>query len=112
MTTPLSPVRDARGFTIVEVLIASTIMLLVTGVVFSLVDPGQSAYRVQPEVSEMQQSLRIGQSEMYQDLVLAGAGPYLGSGTGPLLGYFSPLLPYRAGLFPPDPARSHPDSAG
>lgn len=104
--TPTASLRhDAGGFTIVEVLIASAIMLIVTGTVFSLVDPGQATYRTQPEVSEMQQNLRIGQNAMYQDLVLAGAGPYLGSGTGPLLGYFSPLLPYRAGTVGNDVSR-------
>lgn len=101
MSAAVRSAQDARGFTIVELLIASAIMLVVMGAVFSLVDPGQATYRTQPEVSEMQQNLRIAQNALYQDLAQAGAGPYLGSNAGSLLQYFSPLLPYRAEIQDP-----------
>ena len=45
--------RDA-GFSLVEMLIATTIMLAVTGGIFSLLNPAQGTYRAQPEVSDMQ----------------------------------------------------------
>ncbi len=41
-------------------LISMAIMVGVTGVIFSLVDPSHGTYRTQPEVSDLQQRLRVG----------------------------------------------------
>jgi prepilin-type N-terminal cleavage/methylation domain-containing protein len=97
MTIQPTARRGERGFTLIELLVSTTVMLLVTGAIFSLIDPGQATYRAQPEVSDMQQRLRVGQNAMYSDLVMSGAGTYSGMAVGTLLGYFSPILPYRAG---------------
>ncbi|MBA3271386.1 MAG: prepilin-type N-terminal cleavage/methylation domain-containing protein [Acidobacteria bacterium] len=95
--------RSERGFTIVEMLVAVTIMMAVTGAVFGLIDPAQGVYRAQPEVSDMQQRLRVGTSSLSEDLLMAGAGTYLGSGSGTLLNFFAPIQPVRLGTVDSDP---------
>ena len=52
--------RSTHGFTIMEMLIATGIMMTVTGAVFTLMNPTQGTYKAQPEVSDMQQRMRVG----------------------------------------------------
>jgi hypothetical protein len=74
------------------------IMVGVTGVIFSLVDPAHGTYRTQPEVSDMQQRLRVGTSFMSTDLMMAGAGSPAGSKLlGSLMNFFAPVQPIRLG---------------
>ncbi len=102
--TPKAIGRDARGFTIVELLISMAIMLGVTAAIFALTNPAHGTYRTQPEVSDMQQRLRIGTSFMSNDLLMAGAGsPAGGQLTGSLMNYFAPVQPYRLGAINSDP---------
>jgi hypothetical protein len=54
-------------------------------------------------MSDMQQRLRVGTDTLFKDLLMAGAGTYMGTQTGSLLKYFAPVLPYRAGRLNPDP---------
>ena len=90
--------RGERGFTIVELLISMAIIIGVTGVVFSLVDPSRGTYEAQPQVSDMQQRLRVGTTFLSNDLLMAGAGaPAGGSLLGSLLNYFAPIQPIRVG---------------
>ena len=51
-----------RGFTLVEMLVSTAIMVGITGAIFALVDPARGTFRQQPEVSDMQQRLRVGAS--------------------------------------------------
>ncbi len=73
-------------------------MVGILGVIFSLVDPARGTYRTQPEVSDMQQRLRIGATFLSDDLSMAGAG-VAGrcSSIGSLMNYFAPVQPYRIG---------------
>lgn len=97
--------RSARGFTVIEMLFSMAIMMGVTAVIFSLVDPARGTYRTQPEVSDMQQRLRVGTSFLVNDLMMAGAGsPAGGALTGSLMNYFAPIQPYRTGMISSDPA--------
>jgi hypothetical protein len=45
----------------------------------------------------MQQRLRVGVDTLKHDLLMAGAGAYLGSQSGSLVGFFAPILPFRHG---------------
>lgn len=95
--------HDERGFSLIEMLVSTTVLLLVTGAVFSLVSPSSNTYKAQPEVADLQQRMRIAQNALQKDLILAGAGTYSGIAVGTLLGYFSPIVPYRMGTLGNDP---------
>ncbi|MGH9315268.1 MAG: PilW family protein [Vicinamibacterales bacterium] len=104
------------GYTLVEVLVSTAVMLAVGSAVVSLLGPAHRASRLQPEVSDLQQRLRVAAGMLYKDLVMAGAGLYQGgegARTGPLAQFFAPILPYRAGRMGSDPARGvfHRDDA-
>jgi pilin/secretion family protein with methylation motif len=98
-------VRNERGFSLTEVLISTCIMLVVTSAIFSLTNPAQGSAQVQPEVSDLQQRMRIGSEVLFKELVMAGAGPYQGAVTGSLINFFAPILPRRTGSQSPDPAQ-------
>lgn len=92
-----------RGFTLIELLVSVVIMIGVTGVIFSLVDPSRGTYRQQPEISDMQQRLRVGTAFLGNDLMMAGAGaPAGGNLLGSLLNYFAPVQPIRIGMIDSD----------
>jgi hypothetical protein len=94
---------QTTGFTFVEMVFAVAIMVTVTGAILSLMNPAHGVFKTQPELSEMQQRLRISVDAMYRDLVMAGAGVEAGSTIGPLGSYFAPVLPFRRGSQTPDP---------
>jgi Prokaryotic N-terminal methylation motif len=94
--------RDA-GFTIIEMLVATIVMMAVTGAVFSLLNPAQGINQAQPEVSDLQQRMRVGVDTLTKDLIMSGAGVYMGSSAGALYNYFAPIMPYRDGDLNPDP---------
>jgi hypothetical protein len=76
-------------------LIAAAITVTVLGTVFSLLNPAQGTYRTQPEVSDLQQRMRVSTDALGKDLVMAGGGAYAGGMTGALTNYFAPVMPYR-----------------
>ena len=102
-------IQSERGYSLVEMLVSMTILLAVTGTIFSLVNPAQGTSRVQPEYADMQQRARVGSELLSRDLMMAGAGPYQGQTTGSLLNFFPPILPYRSGRVNPDPAGTYKD---
>lgn len=94
-----------RGFSIIEMLISTGIMVLVTGAIFGMLDPATGAFNTQPEVSDLQQRLRVSVDTLQKDLVMAGAGTYTGSSAGALYNYFAPIMPYRGMGTDSDPAK-------
>jgi hypothetical protein len=92
------------GYSLVELLVSTAIMLTVTGAIFSLMNPAQGSAQTQPEVADMQQRMRVGNDTIFKELVMAGAGPYQGPITGALVNFFAPILPRRIGRVNPDPA--------
>lgn len=96
--------RGERGFSIVEMLIATVIMMAVTAATFELMNPAQGMFAAQPEVSDMQQRLRIAVETLQKDLLMAGAGTYSGNNKlGSLGTYVATILPDREGNISPDP---------
>jgi hypothetical protein len=89
--------RREHGFSLLELTIAMGLMLTVTGSVFTLMNPAQGAFSTQPEVSDMQQRLRVGTDTLIKDLMMAGAGAYQGSMGGSLGNFFASVLPRRVG---------------
>ena len=97
MTAPLSE----RAFSLIEALIATTLMVVVTAGVFRVVGPSSRVFGIQPEVADLQQRLRAGVTQLKHDLLNAGAGSYSGLNdttnyqtARSLANYFAPVLPY------------------
>jgi hypothetical protein len=91
-----------RGFSLLELLVSTAIMMVVTGTIFSMVNPSQGTAQSQPEVSDLQQRMRVGSDTLFKEMMMAGAGPYFGARTGSLLNFFAPIVPRRMGLLNPD----------
>lgn len=91
------------GFSLLELLISTAIMLTVTGAIFTLMNPAQGNAQAQPEVADIQQRMRVGTDALFKELIIAGAGPYQGPVTGSLVGFFAPILPRRVGTLNADP---------
>jgi Tfp pilus assembly protein PilW len=95
-----------RGFSLLELLVSSAIMMVVTGAIFSMVNPSHGTARSQPEVADLQQRMRVGSDTLFKELLMAGAGPYFGDRTGSLLNFFAPIVPRRMGLLDADAPRA------
>ena len=100
----MTPLRSERGYSLVEMLTSTAIMLIITGSIFALVTPSIGTSQAQPEAADQQQRMRVAVDALSRDLVMAGAGPYQGSTTGSLVNYMAPILPYRMGQQGSDPA--------
>ncbi len=96
--------RSERGYSMVELLVSTAIILAVTGTIFGMMNPAQGTFQTQPEAADMQQRLRVGIDALHKDLMMAGAGTYSGAAVGMLNNFFAPVVPYRVGTQNPDPA--------
>jgi prepilin-type N-terminal cleavage/methylation domain-containing protein len=96
--------RTERGFTLIEMMVATGVMLVVTATILSMLNPSYGVFQAQPEAADMQQRLRVAADAVQKDLIMAGAGMYSGTMAGTLDAYFSPLLPHIVGTINPDPA--------
>jgi len=92
------------GYTLIELLVSTAIMITVTGAIFSLMNPAQGSAQTQPEVADLQQRMRVGNETLFKELMMAGAGPYQGPVTGSLVNFFASVVPRRLGRINPDPA--------
>jgi prepilin-type N-terminal cleavage/methylation domain-containing protein len=95
-------VRDEAGFSLVELLVVTTIITVIMAGVFTALNPSLGSSQVQPEVADLQQRMRVGADVLHRDLVMAGAGTYSGVTLGSLVNFFAPILPYRIGMTSPD----------
>ncbi len=97
--------RSARqeGFTLLETLLATAIILCAFAVLFQLAAAGQRITRAQPEAADLQQRVRVAADMIQRDLVMAGAGLAHGADAGPLVNFLPPILPQRTGARHPDP---------
>lgn len=86
------------GFSLIETLIATALMLVVTGAIFGYVNPGSTISRTQPEAADMQQRARIASDMLFRDFFMAGAGVYAGPQTGALTSFFAPIIPRKMGM--------------
>lgn len=86
-----------RGFSLIEAVIAAGLTTVVIAGAFGLVSPARGSFASEPEVADLQQRLRVSADTLSRDLLMAGAGAYLGSQAGPLVDFFAPVLPFRRG---------------
>jgi hypothetical protein len=99
------------GATLVEMLIALALMLVVTVIVFGVVNSAEDTSLAQPVAIDMAQRARVGADMLVRDLVMAGAGLDSGPAVGPLGGFIAPVVPRRTGLMNADPATVARDDA-
>lgn len=71
---PLHRGRSEAGFTLLELLVASTITLIVTGLFFLAFDLNSNVTRVQSDLTKVQQSLRVSHRELAKYVRMAGRG--------------------------------------
>jgi prepilin-type N-terminal cleavage/methylation domain-containing protein len=82
-------VRGARGFTLVEVLVAITLGLLVVGVGFTVYKKAQDSTTYMTQRQSVQANARAGINQLTQDLNAAGYGMPIGGITVPSAATFS-----------------------
>jgi hypothetical protein len=92
-----------NGFSLVEALIATLLLLVVIGIALALSLPDVELAHVQPAMMDAQQRARVAADSLAADLRDAGAGLDTGDHAGPLSHYFAAVLPRRLGPTRPDP---------
>ena len=80
-----------RGMAFVELLVAVTITLTITGALFMLMSPSHGVFEVQLDRADMQQRMRVAADSMFRELLVAGAGAHQPA-----------VAPVRRGLRNPD----------
>jgi Tfp pilus assembly protein PilW len=97
-----SRLRSEAGYSLIELLISSAIMITITGAIFGLVNPAQGTAQTTPEVSDLQQRGRVASDILFKELIMTGAGTYQGPVRGSLVNFFAPIMPRRVGRTNPD----------
>ncbi len=65
--------RRQSGFSMIELLIAMTVTLIVSGAIYGLLTSGSTAFRREPEMADRQQSIRVAMDLITRDVFNAGA---------------------------------------
>jgi len=65
--------QHERGFSLVELMIAMTVTLIVSGAIYGLLTSGSNAFRREPEVADRQQNIRVAMDLIARDVFNAGA---------------------------------------
>jgi hypothetical protein len=81
------------GFSLVELLMAMSIMIGVMAAVFTVVSPAGPAFAVQGEGVDMQQRVRVAAESLIRDLLTSGAGAFPRGEVEPLGRVLAPLRP-------------------
>jgi hypothetical protein len=93
----VSPTSSPQsGFSLLELLVSALVTTLVIGAVLAVLGPARWIARAQPAASDEQQRLRVAVDALGQELLMAGAGTYMGPAGGALNRFVAPILPYRA----------------
>ena len=66
--------QKQNGFSLIELVIAMTVTLIISGAIFQLMSAGQTAFRKEPAMADRQQSIRMGLDIISQDIYRAGYG--------------------------------------
>ncbi len=101
----------SRGHTLVEFMVACALTLVVMSALVALAVPAHDIFRLQPEIADLQQRVRVAVDVLHRDLAQAGAGFGDGPLAGPLTFVAPAVFPYRlgaaaAGADPPGSFRS------
>ena len=66
--------KRQSGFSLVELMVAMTVTLIVSGAIYGLLTSGSNAFRREPEVADRQQNIRLAMDLVARDVFAAGAG--------------------------------------
>ena len=90
---------NARGFSLIELLVTMTIAIAIMSGMFSFIHSARGVFEVDLEHTDIQQRARVATDALFRDLVMAGAGLQ------------SPAVaPFRRGSLNPDmPGSAFPD---
>jgi prepilin-type N-terminal cleavage/methylation domain-containing protein len=97
--------HNDHGFTLVEVLVALTLLAIASVPILWISAGAHRLARSQAEASDLQQRARVVAEKLQRDLAMAGAGPPDGVGVR-LSALLAPIVPARVGLRLPDPELS------
>lgn len=89
--------QSARGFTMVEALVAVSLALVVMSAAMQLAAAHLTVAGATPEVVDEQQRARSGADALAGDLAMAGSGMSIGPHAGGLIRAFAPIVPRRMG---------------
>jgi prepilin-type N-terminal cleavage/methylation domain-containing protein len=95
--------RATAGFTLVEVLVATAITLIVTGLACALAIDAQAAWRADQARVDLQQRARVAADTLTRALHEAGAGALTGPMRSGLVNVLPPVIPRRIGIRHADP---------
>ncbi len=95
--------RADGGFSLVEALVAATLMLVVTGAAMAIASRQVQMAQVQPAMADGQQRARVAADSLVVHLREAGAGLESGPLAGGLSQFFAAVIPRRLGPLRPDP---------
>jgi hypothetical protein len=103
-------VSRSPGFTVVELLVATAIVLVLTGGLLALVEPGPSGSKARAAAIDIQQRLRAATEVLGADLEAAGTGPVNGVRGQPFGAVVASVLPFRVGSRGDPPGTARPDA--
>jgi prepilin-type N-terminal cleavage/methylation domain-containing protein len=66
--------RNERGFSLVELMVAMLVTLIVSGAIVGLLSAGGNSFRREPEISDRQQNIRLAMDAIARDAFEAGNG--------------------------------------
>jgi len=103
-------VNGRAGFTLIESLVAASILLSVAAGLYAAVGPAHLSSRGHPAAVDMQQRVRTAAEAITADLLAAGCGPVNGVFGAPLGALVPSILPYRIGERADVPGTIRPDA--
>ena len=71
------PSSTASGFSLIELMIAMTVTLIISGAIYGLLTVGQRAFNREPERSDVQQNLRLAMDVLTRDIQNVGQGMHV-----------------------------------
>jgi prepilin-type N-terminal cleavage/methylation domain-containing protein len=94
---------SARGFSMLELLVAIAIVSSILASSLTLMSSFQTAFERESERADMEQRLRAATEAVHRDLIAAGTGGSRRSWDGPLDFFIASVLPFRQGAQSADP---------
>jgi prepilin-type N-terminal cleavage/methylation domain-containing protein len=95
-----------EGFSLIEVLLALSILTMAIVPVLYIASSAQVLARTQAEATDLQQRARVAADKLQRDLTMAGAPPLHVATPGALVHYLPPIVPARLGARRADPELS------